>query len=263
MKLDPARLLVQPEFDEREAWYALARERGFGLELVSLAMPRTLNNAEAAARHAEAYRAELAEWRAPLAMHGPFVDVVVHSSDRRIAEASRSRVTECLEAAAMIGASHVVFHTGMIFPRKPGTRWMRNAAVQGRFWRDTLERFPGVTVCLENMWEPGPEPLRAILDAAVHPRLKACFDVGHAHVFGGVAMEAWLEALGEDVVYVHVNDNEGEEDSELPLGRGGIDWPRFFAAVAALPAPPLTVIEVATLDEVRESIRFLESSGLL
>jgi sugar phosphate isomerase/epimerase len=263
MKLDPSRILIQPEFHEREAWYALARERGFGLELVSLAMPRTINDAEAAARHVDAYRAELAEWRAPLAMHGPFVDVVVHSSDRRMAEASRSRVTECLEAAALIGASHVVFHTGMIFPVKPGTRWKRAAAVQGGFWRETLERFPGVTVCLENLWEPGPEPLRAVLDAAAHPRLKVCFDVGHAHVYGRETAEGWLEALGADVVYVHVNDNAGEEDSELPLGRGAIDWPRFFTAVAALPAPPLTVIEVATLDEVRESIRFLESSGLL
>lgn len=109
MKLDPARILIQPEFHEREAWYALARERGFGVELVSLAMPRTLNHPPTAAAHVEAYRAELAGWPGPVTMHGPFVDVVVHSPDRRMAEAARSRVTECLESAERIGASHVVF----------------------------------------------------------------------------------------------------------------------------------------------------------
>lgn len=51
--------------------------------------------------------------------------------------------------------------------------------------------------------------------------------------------------------------------NELPLGRGTVDWRALVDAAAALPAPPLAVLELAKLDEIAESLAYLEREGLL
>ena len=259
----PGRLLVQPEWDEREAGYRLARRHALGVELISFALTQVINDPATWDEHARAYRRELPALAGARTLHGPYVDIVPHSQDRAIAGASRGRITACLETAAALEASHVVFHTGVTW-RVTRQRYLdRAAAAHAEWWTALLERFPGVTVCLENMWEPDPSLLRRILELAAHPRLKVCLDVGHANVFGAaVPIEAWVDELGEGVAYLHLNDNDGREDGELALGRGSIDWPRVFAAVRTLPAAPLAVLEVNSLGAVAESLALLARHGV-
>ncbi len=38
------RILVQPLWDDRHAWYAPARARAYGVEVVSFAFPQVLND---------------------------------------------------------------------------------------------------------------------------------------------------------------------------------------------------------------------------
>jgi sugar phosphate isomerase/epimerase len=258
----PGRLLVQPEWDEREAWYRLARRHALGVELISFALTGVVNDPAAEDEHREAYRRELPSLPGARTLHGPYVDIVPHSQDRAIAEASRGRIAACLETAAALEASHVVFHTGVTW-RVTRQRYLDGAAAaHAEWWTALLERFPGVTVCLENLWEPSPSLLRRILELAGHPRLKVCLDVGHANVFGAVPIEAWTDELGGGVAYLHLNDNHGRDDDELALGRGSIDWPRVFAALRTLPAAPLAVLEVNSLAAVAESLAVLARYGV-
>ncbi|HYW06705.1 MAG TPA: hypothetical protein VE913_07105, partial [Longimicrobium sp.] len=92
-------LLVQPIWEHRAAYYDLARERGFGVEIVSFALVPIVNDPAAAAEHLRGYEAEVA-LSIPRTLHGPFVDVIPHSPDRLVAEVARRRVAECLEIAA-------------------------------------------------------------------------------------------------------------------------------------------------------------------
>ncbi len=254
--------LLQPEWEKREEYYRFARGRGFGLEIISFALVGVLNESATMEEHLDAYERELSTFSRKT-LHGPFVDITPHSPDRLIADVSRQRIVTALQIASRLGASHLVLHTGINWQiRNPGYL-DRAVGVQAEFWSGVLDRFPEVTVCLENMFEPDPGALRRILGLAGHPRLKVCFDVGHAHVFGMSAPQAWLEELADAVVYLHLNDNHGDRDSELALGRGTIGWKSFFEEVRGMPNPLLTTLEVNSLEAVAESVAFLAREGMI
>jgi len=110
------------------------------------------------------------------------------------------------------------------------------------------------------MWEPRPGVLKGILRQASHPRLKVCFDCGHANVFGTDGLDTWVDEIGSDLTYMHWNDNLGDADTELPVGRGNIDWGMFTAKTNGMAIPPQIVLEVGSLENVKQSLTFL--SGL-
>ncbi|MBM3775443.1 MAG: sugar phosphate isomerase/epimerase [Acidobacteria bacterium] len=84
----------------------------------------------------------------------------------------------------------------------------------------------GVEVLLENIPNglSSAERLVGFLEAT-HLDLNFVFDVGHAHLAGGV--EAEFEVMKERIRSTHVHDNDGKEDKHLfpLLGDGGsVDW---------------------------------------
>jgi sugar phosphate isomerase/epimerase len=97
----------------------------------------------------------------------------------------------------------------------------------------------GVSIALENTpgEMPTPANLRRFLDQTRLTDVRFCFDVGHAHIGGGIAVA--LESMRERIVTAHIHDNHGEKDEHLVPFEGTIDWP---AALAALPPEtPLTL----------------------
>lgn len=57
-----------------------------------------------------------------------------------------------------------------------------------------------------------------------HLDLKYCFDIGHAHIGGGIEME--FEGMKERIRSTHIHDNDGSGDQHLfPLeNKGTIQW---------------------------------------
>lgn len=93
----------------------------------------------------------------------------------------------------------------------------------------------GVIVTLENLDEP-PDVLRRALDGATG--LRACLDVGHAHLDGRTdGARPYLDALGDRLALVHLHDNHGGHgeagDEHLPFGQGTIDLERDVRALRA------------------------------
>jgi sugar phosphate isomerase/epimerase len=87
----------------------------------------------------------------------------------------------------------------------------------------------GVALALENMLpgHPGCE-IRHILEpleAVNSPSLGVCFDSGHAHVCGN--MKEFMEAVGEHMISIHMQDNDGTRDMHLQPPYGTTDWPAF------------------------------------
>jgi sugar phosphate isomerase/epimerase len=87
----------------------------------------------------------------------------------------------------------------------------------------------GVRMALENMLpnHPGYE-IRHIMDIVERidsPALGVCFDSGHAHVCGN--MKEFMEAVGERMISIHMQDNDGTRDMHLQPPYGTTDWSAF------------------------------------
>ena len=75
-----------------------------------------------------------------------------------------------------------------------------------------------------------PANLKNFLERTRLTNIKLCFDVGHAHLEGGVT--AGLETARELVVTTHVHDNHGERDEHLLPYEGTIAWTAVVLALA-------------------------------
>jgi len=79
-----------------------------------------------------------------------------------------------------------------------------------------------MTVLLENFEDEDPELMAQILQGIDSPKIRCCFDIGHAHAYSSVPLERWIIVLGKFIKHVHINDNDGKRDLHLPLGEGSV-----------------------------------------
>lgn len=90
----------------------------------------------------------------------------------------------------------------------------------------------GVRILLENIPNDLSTPQR-LLEFRHYTRmndLHICFDVGHAHLAGGVGPD--FESLRDLVVSTHIHDNRGDRDDHLFPFQGTIDWEAAMRAFA-------------------------------
>jgi sugar phosphate isomerase/epimerase len=235
-----------------------AREEGIGVEVTAFAYPANLTDIALASvtRHAE-----LLAGITPLSLHGPFFDLVATSEDHEIVAVCRRRHEQAMKIAKELGATIYVAHTnynGLIrhkhyrdsFGRRLADFWLPFADQAGKV---------GMTIALENLWEPDPEIHAAAVATARHPHLKASLDTGHALVYSRTTAAAWIRALGDLLAHTHLHDNHGQIDEHLPVGQGIEDWPSLIAALAAHAPNAQVVIENDLLAANRQSFERLRS----
>jgi sugar phosphate isomerase/epimerase len=109
----------------------------------------------------------------------------------------------------------------------------------------------GVEVLLENILNQmaSAERLMMFLEAT-HLKLNFCFDVGHAHVDGGVS--AAFNVMKERIRSTHLHDNDGKSDSHLfPLhAEGGtVDWKKTMELLRSRPGQYPLVLELREAPE--------------
>ncbi len=207
-----------------ESGVAFARERGLGLELTCFATGPGLNEEEARQGLEERYRRVLADFAGPLAMHGAFIDIALHSEDRAVAAVAEARIERDLATASLLGCRKIVFHLGHN-PQITSPVY-REAVVQRQaaFWPRMLEAWPELTICLENQWEEDWLIFREVFDLVRRPRFGMCLDLAHAHLHSQREAADWMRAMADQVRHMHWNDNMGDRDSHLAVGDGNIDW---------------------------------------
>lgn len=171
-----------------------------------------------------------------LSMHSPFSEpTALEHPDRAKRLATVDRIRRCLQFCSMHGVGRVVVH--------PSTR----ATSDPQAIRDNLRRTfddlvpaaeaAGVTLCLENMppyhaFGSAAEEVLSILRHYEHPRLRAVFDSGHAHM-AGAAVEIF-DAMRPYIAHVHLHDNNGDRDLHLPPGYGSLPWPELMPRLLQL-----------------------------
>ena len=102
----------------------------------------------------------------------------------------------------------------------------------------------GVTIAIENTPGELTSPMTIqhfITDTHLHD-LRLCFDIGHAHIEGGVDVS--FETMRSRVVTTHLHDNHGEKDEHLMPYDGTIDWDAALGAISGAEGPLPIVLEL-------------------
>jgi sugar phosphate isomerase/epimerase len=231
-------------------------EYQLGIELMAFAMPDLLDTYWH--EKVEEYQRLLAPVRGMITLHGPFFDMAPGSLDKRINALTMERYQHALRIAAELNASVVVFHANFIASLRNEeyrTGWTRRNI---EFFRDIADYAAerGVMVAMENMWEFDPEILGDVLSAVDHPHLRACLDVGHAHLFSDVPFETWLATLEPWIIHTHLNNNDGLLDIHRAFPDGILDYGRLLPRLRALPNHPSMTLEMDNTGDMLASLPF-------
>lgn len=248
------------------SWVELAQELGLGgVEL--RADPGIAHPDELSSQDLRRLRA-LAQNGLWLSLHMPIHGVNLTWPVRAVAAASLGELVRTVDLAAEIGADVVVIHPGRL-PAEyvPFPEWHERSLDLLRFALGVLlprAARGGVKLALENLGNGRDRGL--VQTAEEHlailrefPELGACFDLGHLHTLGG-SPRAYIRALAERLLHVHLHDNRGDWDAHLPLGEGTAPWREALAALAEQGFHGRIILELPDPEGLKRSVRLLLGS---
>lgn len=203
------------------------------------------------------------------------IQLVVHSDSAvNVAEihpgirrAVKEHLGEYLRLGADVDATRLVVHAGLHFDSSDRTAVLDAAT-------DTLARTAaiaeknGITLVLENMnvlnseidyFGVTAQDICDVLDAVDSPALRACADLGHAHLLPGGITE-FVSALSHRIDYVQLTDNDGFVDHHLPLGSGTVDLAVVAASLGAVDFSGPIVAELDDRDARLTSVEAMRTS---
>jgi sugar phosphate isomerase/epimerase len=166
---------------------------------------------------------------------------VADTEKKRLIEAM-DEIKRALEVAEQAPFRFLVQHMGM-----SGESFDERKFEAGMTALEHLRAFArplGVTLLLENIPNELSTPARLLefLHASHLDDVGICFDVGHAHMMGGVAAD--FESLKPRIRSTHVHDNNRDRDSHLWPGEGTIEWKQAMALMTSAPQVPPILMEI-------------------
>ena len=251
-----AQALVHESFSE---FVDFAKGQGCNLEVATFAYSNVFDADWQ--RLLQEHKQKMSSFGGKTSFHGVFQDVLIHSSDKKIAELSKERVMNTLKVASELKAIQVVFH-GNFNPLIKEEYYKKNWVERNSgFWSEILDRYH-IKILLENTWEPTPDMFRRLLDRINSPLFKICFDIGHANVYSKIPIKEWFASLGSEIPYIHISDNSGEKDQHMEIGKGKINWHEFSNLVEEYAVHPEIVLELVTLEETKRSLKYLDENSI-
>lgn len=245
-----------------DAFISLAVEHGLGVELMAFAYPDVLDDGWM--NVLQRYKQLLRQVKGAISIHAPFMDLVSGSPDERINQVCRERYLQTISICAELGAPRMIVHANFIGVLRSAAYlegWHRRNVA---FWSgvgDYAKEF-GVTICIENMWEYSPNIIPDLLAELNHPNLRACLDVGHAHLYSAThhTLQEWLNAAEPWLIHTHINNNNGRADAHKALDapEGVINYAEVLKLLRALPHPPHIILEMDSVDDMRRSLAFMQ-----
>jgi sugar phosphate isomerase/epimerase len=236
----------------------LAVQCGLGIEVMAFAYPDLLDGDWKKAL--DSYKLLLEPVRGMITMHGPFMDMAPGSPDTRVNQVCIDRYQHAIRIAQELGVEVIVFHANFIAAIQTDSYrhgWQRRNV---NFWSLMADyaRQHNVTLAVENMWEFDPYIIGDVLKTVEHPNLRACLDVGHAHLFSKNPFEEWIQTLGPYLVHTHMNNNDGIGDVHRAFTNGVLDYNAVLNRLRELPEPPTMTLEMETIEDMRASLPYLE-----
>jgi sugar phosphate isomerase/epimerase len=174
----------------------------------------------------------------PFSFHGPLADHLdITSADEGNREQTVKEMLSVVEAAATLGARHLIVHPGpdhldRTDGEQHGARLKRAAEslrnIQGRC------RELGVMMVIENMLPHlslgRTRDLLHVIGEFDGEEVGVCLDTGHANLAGDIY--DLPGQIGRRLRMLHVHDNRGGHDDHLPPGQGHINWPLLLSRLA-------------------------------
>ncbi len=171
-------------------------------------------------------------------IHAPFgSNCNLSNPDAEERDKAIQEIRDLLYKAAAADVEMIIIHPGVGNVSEPGEQNSLNLLAYDSVSQliDAAEE-SGVAMALENMLpaHPGCEirHILEIVDEINSPALGICFDSGHAHVCGN--MQECMEAFGERMINIHMQDNDGTRDMHLQPPYGTTDWPTFVETLAKI-----------------------------
>lgn len=204
---------------------------------------------------------ELAARAIGVTAHAPIFDLNPGSLDPVIRKHTRRCWERAVGVAGALGARMMNFHTGHhpLLPESTFPGWL---ALSLEIWERIadLTADAGMTLLLENMFEPTPQVQLELLAQLESRHLGFTLDVAHAQIFGAVSLDAWWNQLGPAIREVHLHDSDGFSDDHLSIGDGALDWQRIFEDLFRTAPDSVKVIEMP-VEAALASLRRIKSAG--
>jgi sugar phosphate isomerase/epimerase len=180
-----------------------------------------------------------------ITVHGPYMDLSPGGADEKVRLATVDRYRQTFEAAKELRPRAVVLHGGYDERRFDGdvSLWLGQSLKTWPEFIKEAERLNTV-IAVENIFDDGPAPLKALVESLSSPNFRICLDAGHLKLFSEASMEEWFSEIGGFIAEVHIHDNRGKIDDHLPLGDGIIDFQLFFRLLKNHTRDPIYTIEL-------------------
>lgn len=197
-------------------------------------------------------------------LHGVFLDMCVNSSDPLIYKATDFRIHQSMEIARNLGVKAVIFHTNHIPNFRLKSYREEWVTKNTGYWKNLMAEYPTIKIYIENMFDEEPEMLLKLYDAlSDEPQFGVCLDLAHAYIASD-PLENWFDTLLPHAAHLHINDNDGLEDTHHPVGSKNLPWDRYKEAMDRIPEQkrPSVLIEVRNYDSLMQSVKYMEEHHL-
>ena len=198
--------------------------------------------------------------------HLPFMGLSPGDADPEESLRAGRLLRKAADIASVYGANHMVGHPGYDAARHgtdeeghtPGPAWLERSRT---VWRGLPER-AGAPLFLENIYDPSPAVLPALLGALDERGTGICFDAGHWHCFSGghgkKDMADWIRAYSPYLRHLHLHDNDGTQDTHLGLGKGQVPLEELLTALERQKLRPGVTYEPHTIEAFMDTAAWFE-----
>lgn len=195
-------------------------------------------------------------------MHGAFLDVTVHSTDRRIKEVSELRIRQSLDIAKEMGLRGSVFHTNRIYGFRDNTYLKNWEEANYRFFATVCEEYPMQQIFMENMFDEAPDVLLGLAERMKgYENFGICLDYAHGAI-SDTSATGWVRLLAPYIKHMHINDNDFANDLHLPVGAGELNWEQFSKEVIGYGIDATVLIEVSGVEKQKLSLTYMKERGI-
>lgn len=201
---------------------------------------------------------ELKRMKKEFSMHGPFTGMMPTHPNPEYWKPQLERIDRSIETARNIGCSDYILHAGEI----PYAYWL--AGKPREFFVDSfvervaplVAKYSKIKIRIENLVserEIGTtySELARIIDAI--PNLGLCYDVAHAVL----AHQADEIIRRFKIDYIHVTDNNLQDDQHNALGTGVIDFGTIMRSVKPKGCKQTIIVEAKSAEADRISMSYL------